>query len=205
MKKIALVILALMIFCFTSCNDEKQKFTEYSFEYFDTVTTIVGYENDKEDFDARCGEIFNLLGEYHKLFTIYNRYENFENLCTVNELKWGEHRTVELDFRVIDMLLYAKGMYGITYGNMNVAMGSVLSIWHDYRSEGMDDPANAKLPPDDALIEAAKYTDIENIVIDTENSTVTITEPNARLDVGAIAKGYAVEMAARINDTGSLG
>jgi thiamine biosynthesis lipoprotein len=47
------------------------------------------------------------------------------------------------------------------------------------------------------LTEAAKHTDIECLVIDEENSTVTITDPAMTLDVGAIAKGYAVEMVAR--------
>jgi thiamine biosynthesis lipoprotein len=38
------------------------------------------------------------------------------------------------------MLLYAKETYRLTDGKVNVAMGSVLSIWHDYREAGMDEP-----------------------------------------------------------------
>jgi thiamine biosynthesis lipoprotein len=47
------------------------------------------------------------------------------------------------------------------------------------------------------LQEAAEHTSIEHLVIDEENSTVTLTDPKMKLDVGAIAKGYAVEMVAR--------
>ena len=47
------------------------------------------------------------------------------------------------------------------------------------------------------LTEAAQYTDINKMKLDEENGTVTLEEPMMRLDVGAIAKGYAVEMAAR--------
>jgi thiamine biosynthesis lipoprotein len=135
--------------------------------------------------------------EYHRLFTIYHRFEGLENLCTVNELVDGEHRTVTVDRRIIDMLLYAKQMYAKTNGLVNIAMGSVLSIWHDYREEGMDEPWNAKLPPMDKLTEAAEHTDIDQLVIDEQNNTVTLTDPAMTLDVGAIAKGYAVEMVAR--------
>lgn len=200
MKKLFLIFISALIVCgsISSCESGSTKYTEYSFEYFDTVTTVVGYEKSEEDFKARCSDIFALLGEYHRLFTIYNRYEDLENLCTVNELVDGEHRTVKVDPRVIEMLDYAKNMHALTEGKMNIAMGSVLSIWHDYRTEGMDDPSAARLPSLDELTEASKYTDIANIVTDEAASTVTVIEPKARLDVGAIAKGYAVEMAAKM-------
>ena len=137
------------------------------------------------------------LGDYHRLFDIYKRYEGMENLCTVNELADGAHRTVKVDARIIDMLTYAKEMYEKTGGKVNVAMGSVLSIWHEYRSEGIDEPWAAKLPPREKLEAAAEHTSIDSLVIDKDNGTVTLTDAEARLDVGAIAKGYAVEMVAQ--------
>ena len=173
------------------------KFSAYSFDYFDTVTTVSGYAESKEAFDRIASSALEELGEYHRLFTIYHRFEGLENLCTINELVKGEHRTVTVDRRIIDMLLYAKDMYAKTNGRVNIAMGSVLSIWHDYREIGMSDPASATLPPMDKLTAAAQHTDIRCLVIDEENSTVTLTDPAMKLDVGAIAKGYAVEMVAR--------
>ena len=180
-----------------SCAKQPEKFVTYSLDYFDTATTITGYAYNKESFDKVSGEVLALLGEYHRLFTIYHRYEGLENLCTVNELVDGAHRTVKVDGRIIDMLSYAKEMYALTSGKLNVAMGSLLSVWHDYRTAGMDQPWAAELPPYERLVEASEHTDIESLIIDAENSTVFISDPKARLDVGAIAKGYAVEMVAR--------
>ena len=174
-----------------------EKFTEYSFLYFDTVTTISGYAESREAFDVVAKSILAELEEYHRLYTIYHRFEGMENLCTINALKDGQHRVVEVDQRIIDLLLYAKEMYTLTGGRMNVAMGSVLSIWHDYRSDGMDDPAAAELPPMDKLLAAAEHTDLNALVIDEAARTVTITDPKMRLDVGALAKGYAVERVAQ--------
>ncbi|MBQ7912031.1 MAG: FAD:protein FMN transferase [Clostridia bacterium] len=194
-----LLSLAMLLPCaaLVSCEKPPEKFSEYSFDYFDTVTTITGYAESREAFDGIAESVLTELGEYHRLFTIYHRFEGLENLCTVNELVDGQHRTVTVDRRIVDMLLYAKEMYAKTNGRVNIAMGSVLSIWHDYRTLGMDDPASAELPPMDKLTEAAKHTDINCLVIDEENSTVTLTDPAMKLDVGAIAKGYAVEMVAR--------
>ena len=172
-------------------------FSTKSYDYFDTETTIVGYEKSKEKFDQISQQALNELKEYHRLFTIYHRYEGLENLRNINELKNGAHRTVTVDRKIIDMLLYSKDMYAKTNGKVNIAMGSVLSIWHDYREAGEDEPWAAQLPPMEKLEEAAKHTDINNVLIDEEACTVTLLDPKMKLDVGAIAKGYAVEMVAQ--------
>ena len=197
--KLTVLLLAciLLLGVLPSCGQKPQAYKAYSLDYFDTATTVTGYAESQEDFDTVSDEILAELGEYHRLYTIYHRFEGMENLCTVNELVDGRHRTVTVDRRIIDLLLYAKEMYTVTGGKLNIAMGSVLSIWHDYRELGMSDPASAELPPMEKLTEAAEHTDIDCLIIDEENSTVTITDPAMRLDVGAIAKGYAVEMVAR--------
>ncbi len=192
---IGILLLSLWL---TSCAPQKTKFTEYSLDWFDTVTTVTGYETDRETFDGVCAEILSSLGEYHRLYTIYHRFDGMENLCTVNELKDGAHRVVTVDRRIIDLLLYAKEMYALTGGYMNIAMGAVLSVWHDYRTAGLDDPTSASLPPEDLLADAAQHTSIDDLIIDEEASTVFLADPEMTLDVGAIAKGYAVEMIAQM-------
>ncbi len=190
-------ILLNIILSSCTAKAEKTKFSAYSMDYFDTVITIVGYEKSQADFDAAADEILSLLGEYHRLYSIYHRFDGLENLCTINDVVDGAHRTVEVDAKIIDMLLYAKEMYELTDGLVNIAMGSVLSLWHSYRTLGMDDPANAELPPTALLEEAALHTNIAGLLIDAEHNTVTLTDPAMRLDVGAIAKGYAAEQTAR--------
>lgn len=193
----ALVTLCLILCSFGGCvAEQKSKFTANSFDYFDTVTVITGYEKSQAEFDKVSNEIMSQLAEYNQLYSIYHRFDGVNNLCTVNELVEGEHKTVKVDKAIIDLLLYAKQMHSRTNGMLNVAMGSVLKLWHDYRTIGMDNPAEAALPPESLLKEAALHTDINCIVINEKASTVTITDPKATLDVGAIAKGFAVEQVA---------
>lgn len=189
--------LCLLAGLMTGCAPKTSKYSTYSMEYFDTVTTITGYAKSQEEFDAVANEVLSQLKEYHLLYNIYLRYENRENLCTINELVDGAHRTVKVDRRIIDLLLYAKEMHTLTGGMVNVAMGSVLSLWHDHRTVGKDDPALASLPSLERLQAAAEHTDISSLVIDEAACTVTLTDPAMRLDVGAIAKGYATECIAR--------
>ena len=204
-KLCALVLLvsSICVMClnFTGCqkaNATKTCYTSYTFGYFDTYTSVSGYVYSEEEFDKIVNEVYNLLHEYHQLFDIYNSYEGINNIRTINKLYDGEHRVITVDRRIIDMLLYAKKMYNLTGGEMNIAMGSVLSIWHDYREEADENYGFGELPPMKDLEEAAKHTDIDDLIIDEVNSTVYIADPNMKLDVGAVGKGYAVEMAARM-------
>ena len=198
-RLVALCMCVVLLLCGSGCAQQstKTKYSNYYFDYFDTVSTIIGYEQTQEAFDATCAEIAALLEKYHRLYTIYSRFENFTNLVTVNDLNKGEHAVVRVDPELMDMLVFAKKMYAKTDGYVNVAMGSVLKIWHVYRNEGLDDPSIAALPPMDKLTAAAQHTDIDNLVLDEQNGTVYLADPQMTLDVGAIAKGYAVEAVAR--------
>lgn len=195
MKKIFSIFLCVYLcFSLSACNYKGlEKFSDYAFDYFDTVTTIIGYEKSEADFLKNCELIKSKLNEYHCLYNIYIKYNDIKNISTINNREFGSHTAVTVDKKIIDMLSYSKEMYNLTDGYLNIAMGSVLSIWHNYREHGLNNPQNAELPPIDLLTEASKHTDIEKLQIDKENNTVLLLDENMTLDVGAIAKGYAVE------------
>lgn len=189
MKKVVFIFLILcVLLSASSCEKEPERFSAYSFDYFDTATTIVGYADSKEEFDAVADGIFAALSEYHRLFTIYNRYDGLTNLCSVN-MTDGK---VAVDEKIVDMLAFSKEMYTLTGGRTNIAMGSVLSLWHSHRDVGSRHPEKATLPSMDKLLAAAEHTDISDLVIDIENNTVERLDSEMTLDVGAVAKGYAV-------------
>ena len=175
--------------------DNKPKGMVY-FTYFDTVSYIYSYANDsQEQFEANCSALSGILGDYHNLFDIYYEYSGINNLCTINKNAGGD--PLPVDERLIEFLLYAKELYTLTSGEMNVMMGAVLRPWHDCRTNASDDPQNAKLPDINDLKERSTHTDINSLEIDIDNKTVRITDPKASIDVGALGKGYATEMAAR--------
>lgn len=191
-----LLVSALVAFL-SSCTSEKKKFTSYHLEYFDTATTVIGYEKRESDFSEVSALVEGMLAKYHRLYDIYNHYEGVVNLSDINALKDGQHRKLTVDKEIMDMLLYAKQMYNLTRGEVNIAMGSVLSLWHECRAAAESDISLAKIPERESLLRAARHTDINDLVLDTENMTVYITDPEMTLDVGAVAKGYAVEMIAK--------
>lgn len=195
MKKRALCLfLAAALLLLPACgadapqseNSEPKGKVYYSF--FDTVSYVYSYANDSaERFDDLSADCAHILGEYHKLCDIYHEYEGVNNLCTLN--KQAGKEPVELSPELIEFLKEAKELYASTNGEMNVMMGSVLSLWHNAREAG------DYVPTDEELSEAAQHTDIDLLVIN--GNTAFITDEKASIDVGAFAKGYATEKAAQ--------
>ena len=169
---------------------------------FDTVTTVIGYAATEEEFNTVVQAIHDDLLHYHELFDIYNDYDGVNNLKTINDN--AGITPVLVDRAIIDLLLDCRAYYGLTGGKVNAAMGSVLQLWHEARNDGIRDPANAKLPEMDELLEAAKHTDFASVLIDEAASTVYISDEAVQLDVGAIAKGWATQKAAENAPEGML-
>lgn len=191
------VMIILCLLCgFAGCNaTQKTRYSKQYLDYFDTVSLVVGYEENEEDFNKVCDFVEAELDRYNKLYDIYHKYEGITNIYNIN--REGTEAPLAVNSDLIAMLKFAKEMYTFTEGMTNIAMGSVLSIWHDYREEGIYDPANAKIPPMEDLRAAAEHCNIDDIVIDEENGTVFLADPKMSIDVGAVAKGYAVERIAQ--------
>ena len=111
---------------------------------------------------------------------------------------------MEVDGDIIRLLLECREFYDATGGKVNVAMGGVLALWHDARTAGLDDPVNARLPDRAALENAAAHMDFDAVIIDEDASTVFISDPETRLDVGAVAKGWSAQRAAENAPEGLL-
>lgn len=180
----------------------KQQHQATFLDLFDTVTTISGMTDSEENFRQRVGQIHDVLLRYHQLFDIYNDYPGFNNLKTVNDHAGIE--PVQVDGDIIRLLLDCRKYDDLTGHTVNVAMGSVLALWHEARTAGLDDPAHAALPDEEALKNAASHADWAAVEIDEEAGTVYLSDPALRLDVGAVAKGWAAQRAAEATPAGFL-
>lgn len=197
-KITALLVIVSLIITLSACRteDKTNRYQAQFLELFDTVTTIIGYARDEETFTEYAQMIHDDLEVYHELYDKYNNYEGINNIKTINDNAGTAPVTV--DQKIIDLLKFSKEAYELSNGKVNVAFGAVLEIWHDYREAGLNDPDSAALPPTELLKEKEKHTDIHQMIIDEAASTVYLADPKMRLDVGAIAKGYATEQTAKL-------
>ena len=205
-KTVICIWLALALVCLLAgCGKAyvnasyTQTLSKGYFDWFDTVTYIQSFAGDSQKtFDENCSALAQQIEKYHRLFDIYHEYEGMNNLCTVN--KMAGISPVQVAAEIIEFLDYCVSLYELTDGELNVMMGSVLSLWHNARQsatgDGPDGPVSLFIPSEEELLQASAHMDIGLLQIDRKNSTVYITDPRASLDVGAVAKGFAAEKCA---------
>jgi thiamine biosynthesis lipoprotein len=174
-----------------SSGDGSTKRTYLIMDYFDTSTTIAGYEEDEARFTEVCAYIESELARYDSLYDNYTEIAGVNNLYAVNRDAGNAPVTVDED--LIRLFLLGKEIYTLTDGKTNYAMGAVLSLWHDHREEAESDPENASVPSGEELLAASEHCNIDDVIIDEDASTIYYADPELKCDVGAFAKGYAIE------------
>ena len=200
---IALVLAVLML---TGCSMPRESgeaiYEATYLDLFDTVTVIKGRAESAEAFSELTRSIHDEMAYYHQLFDIYHDYEGLNNLKTVNDM--AGIAPVPVDTAISELLTDCRSYYDLTGGKVNVAMGGVLQLWHETRSHGLDHPDQAKLPDMEELKKAAQHSSFDAVIIDEAASTIFISDPEVRLDVGAVAKGWAAQRVAEKAPEGML-
>lgn len=193
MKKILkLCIVCCMLLLVVGCKSEYEYYSKNFVGPFDTITTYITYAKSEEEFQKQCDLIEKDLNYYDQLFDKYTSYENINNINTINAQ--AGKAPVQVEQPIINLLNLCIERYHELSSKVNIAFGSVIDIWHDYREEATNNNGVGEVPTQSELEKASQHTDINNIVIDDEKKTVFIKDENLSIDVGATAKGYAVEL-----------
>lgn len=200
-KYIAVLILSAMLLGCLPALATTQKHRYEFFDTFDTIITVIGYHNSTEVFEKEAKEVHRLYQLYHKYFDIYNEYEDVLNLASLNRL--AAQSPQKVDAPLYDFLRYAKDLQERYPSPVNIAMGNVLKVWHDFRDAALENPSAAATPSLEELQKAAEYTDIQSLRLNDAEKSVFFEQP-IRLDAGALAKGYATEMAAQYLEKSEL-
>ena len=202
----ALLAAVLSLSLLVGCKSKKEltRYTTIFYDVFDTVTQVIAYCESEEEFNTQMQALHQDLIVYNQLYDIYNDYDGVVNVKTINEN--AGKAPVQVDDRILSMLELARQMYDLTGGKINIAMGSVLGIWHDHReaAEKNASETDNTLPTQEQLEAAAQHCDINDLVIDEEAKTVYLSDPEMSLDVGSVGKGYAVEMVCRAAEARGL-
>ena len=176
MKRILLIInLLLIISMFSGCTKFTNNQINVSGQYFDTAVSITIYGGTKDVAD-KCKDI---CSKYENMFS--NKIDSSEiSMININSAKgnWTtvSNETLELIKKGIEFGNISNGLFDIT-------IGEVSQLWDFKDGNNLPDPATIK--------EKISNVNYKNIEIDGNN--VRLSNPNAKLDLGGIAKGYIAD------------
>ena len=171
-----LVLLVLFLVflsgCDSSISGSGQRFSETAL-LLDTVVGVTYY--DAED-TAAVQSAMKLCRDYELIFS---RTDPASELYRLNECG-----SMAVSDELLSVLETALDYCSLTGGAFDVTMGGVSALY----GFSTEHPS----APDDALLsEALFHVGYENVTID--GSTVTLGDPEAVIDLGAVAKGYIAD------------
>lgn len=190
----SIVIMTLLVACSSSLTLHRE--TTFNVG-FNTPFSFMFFTKTEKEFETIFEQLKTEVKNYNDLFDTFETYKDLNNIKTINDN--AGIKPVEVDPLIIQLLLDSKQWSEKTNGLFDPTMGPVLKIWHKYREEGMELNRQGLFGPSPSQAEldaAFEYVGWKYVEIDEVNNTVYLNNENASLDVGAIAKGWAVEKAA---------
>ena len=140
---------------------------------FDTYCTFSVYGDD-----SAPARLADACAHFDTLLDLYNEKSD---IARINATA-GEPCQVHAD--TVDLLLQARTYCEQADGLFDITIGAVSTLW---------DFTEGARPAPEAIADALPHVDWRCIEIDEEALTVRLADPQAKLDLGGIAKGYVAD------------
>lgn len=187
-KKLLAVFIFMLAFLFSSCQGETTKVVAEPVSktnfLLGTVVEVTIY--DKPD-EKIIDKVFSRIAEIENEMTI-NNAETSEIIALNNASGKNEVVLSPDTFYVVEM---GKQYSERSKGLFDITIGPVVKSWNigtEY----------AAVPDKDKLAEAVKLVDYTKLTLNKEKHSARLETAGMKVDLGAIAKGYAADEAARI-------
>ena len=183
---LSLCMLLLHFVSLFGCTTRLGVYTTSFLDTFDTVLTVTVGASSREEATRWTTQIHRIARDLHLQFSAYDPSEAVVNVETINRHA-GLSESFPISEDLIMLLETGVELYEKTDGKLNICIGTLTGIWKDVR-EG------TAPPPDPAVLEVIRKEQcgIQALELDADASTARLSVTSVRLDVGAIAKGFAL-------------
>lgn len=185
-----LFLAAFLLLAFTGCRTSSpvalERF-EYTQPEMGVPFRIVLYAASREQGDAAAQAAFDCIAA---LNAVMSDYEYDSELSTLSRTA-GSGQAVHVSDDLWRVLVRAQDLARRTDGAFDVTIGPVISLWRKARRDGA-------LPEPTRLARALASSGWRNLELDSHAHTATLRVPGMRLDLGGIAKGYAMDEALKV-------
>ena len=180
-----MLCLFLPVLGLSGCGSTAMTATTRTGFYFDTIINITIYDTDAAHANEALDRCFDLAEEYENMLS---RTVEGSDIWQINHAQ-GQPVTVHED--TLELLESALSYADLTDGAIDPTIATLSALWNFSENNAAQD--SAIIPPDSSIQEALSHVDYHAIQIDENAKTVTLTDPEASLDLGFIAKGYIAD------------
>ncbi len=162
-----------------------------------TTIQIVTFTTPTVDEAAATAAVQRAFAEFGRLEQLQSTWIASSEISRINAAAGKEAIAVGPDtMRVLEESLWIAEASG---GVFDITFEAMKGLWK------FDEGAEARVPDRRAIEAARKHIDFRQIVLDRAASTVKLAKPTTRINLGGIAKGYAVDAASRVLAEAGLG
>lgn len=194
-RKALLWTLALLLLTGLAALQYFNRSREYRSDQFlmDTLVSIKVYGNNPETLKKAVAAAYAEMRRIAELADGFPRpgtaaYEN-SDVCRINARAGRE--PVRVDGDIMAMLLLAKKYHDLSGGAFDVTVGPLMELW----GFGGNNP---HVPRADKIQAALGFVGSGKLVLNERERTAFLTRSGMKLDLGAVAKGYATEKALQV-------
>lgn len=130
-----------------------------------------------------CSQL--VISEMHRIDALMSPYKKDSEISMVN--RDAALAPVKISEEFFELLVRAQTFSKLSHGAFDITFASI-GRHYDYRAQ--------KLPGNDEIARQLANIDFHNLIL--QNSSVAFTRPGVKIDLGGIAKGYAVDRAIQI-------
>ena len=145
---------------------------------------IILYDSDNATAAKAADAAFSRFHQLNAVFSDYDPQSELRQLCDTSS-KGNPVRVSDDLWRVLARSVEVAERSG---GAFDISVSPVIHLWRSARQ-------TKELPSSESIQKALARVGYQAIRLDPEKHTVELLKPNMRLDVGGIAKGYAVDAA----------
>lgn len=186
--RFCVLLLAIASLCQVGCESTKplQRF-EATHKQMGTQFRIVLYCNDAHLAKHVTDEAFERIDELNSILSDYDPKSELNALSA----SAGSGKAMPVSRDLWNVLVHAQKTSIASEGGFDVTVGPLVKLWRRARRI-------REIPRGERLTDAVAAVGYQKVVFDESAKTVTLTTPNMQLDLGGIAKGYAVDEAMAI-------
>jgi len=148
---------------------------------------LVLHAHDEAAVQAAAAAAFARI---QQLNAILSDYDSDSELSRLSQSSGGGS-AIKLSADLWTVLEQAQRLAARSDGAFDVTVGPLVNLWRKARREG-------RLPRPDLLAKAQAAVGWKKLRLDSRARTARLLVPNMRLDLGGIAKGYAVDEAMKV-------